>query len=897
MGPTITGFPSPGEEKARDTSRGDFARLVRDALRHLHDPVYLQTQPLTRLVPEPTTAPSIRGKRLRQLLLDAIAALGPSSDSGDARASRRYELLRLRYVEALEIGEVSTKLGISRREYDRSHRRALDAIVAVLQDSDALSPTPPSGPWPSTAHAAQSTRLPLPLSSFIGREREMAEVLHLIESARLVTLTGTPGTGKTRLALQLAAELSAPSGCNREMFADGVSFVPLASISDPELVVSSIAQSLGVGDVPNRTVTESLQDHLAHRHRLLILDNFEQVLAAASIVSELLATCPHLKVLVTSRAALRLSGENEFAVPPLQLPEKRGPAPLEQISRYEAVRLYVERASALKSSFRLTEQNAPAVVEICRRLDGLPLAIELAATRSRIFPPYALLGRLSGADHQGSTLELLTSGPRDLPARQQTLRSAIDWSYELLRADEQNLFAWLSVFAGGWTLQAAEAVCAAPGDLEVVEGLTSLLDKSLVRQEEMPDGELRFSMLEVICEYAREQLEALGATRVVGHRHAEYYLALAREAEANQWGPEQARWLRRLSGDLDNLRAALAWSRDNGEVELALQLGGALMWFWHDAGRWTEARVWLESALAAAGPGHRTEGRVAALTALGVCRWCLGDFEVARAEAEEQLAICREMGDRRGMGHALHGLGVLAAELGDLTGARALIEEGLSYSRAVGDDRFVGLALQNLAMYAVRENDEVIARARIEESRRVWQELGSMECLSMASALLGDLAWSNGEYAEAAAHYRESLELLGEAGPRGWRSGTLHKLGHATRRLGDDQEARALFTEALLLCRELDDRRGVAESVAGLACLVAKDEPQRTVRLMGAIAAATEAVGAHLNLFHHTEHDHILAVARGQLGDEAFDAAWTQGRSLTLEQAVIDALEECPPRS
>jgi tetratricopeptide (TPR) repeat protein len=450
------------------------------------------------------------------------------------------------------------------------------------------------------------------------------------------------------------------------------------------------------------------------------------------------------------------------------------------------------------------------------------------------------------------------------------------------------------VFAGGWTLQAAEAVCAVQGDLNVVEGLSSLLDKSLVQQEEMPDDEPRFRMLEVIREYAWEQLEALGAKRVLGCRHAEYYLALAREAEANQWGPEQAQWLRRLSRDLDNLRAALAWSRDNGEVELALQLGGALMWFWHDAGRWTEARVWLESALAVAGPDHRTEGRVAALNALGVCRWCLGDFEVARAEAEEQLAICRELGDRRGMGHALHGLGVLAAEQGDLTGARALIEEGLSYSRAVGDDRFVGLALHNLATYALHENDEVTARARIEESRRVWQELGSTECLSMASTFLGDLAWSTGEYVEAAAHYRESLELLGEAGPRGWRSGTLQKLGHATRRLGDDREARALFTEALLLCRELDDRRGVVEAVAGLACLAAKEEPERTVRLMGAIAAATEAMGPHLNLSHRTEYDQILAGARRQLGHDAFDAAWTQGQALTLEQAIVDALADHP---
>jgi len=892
MARTVLRFPSSREDQAADSAPDDFGQLVRDVLRHLYDPVYLQTHPLTLLLTQASVSPSARGKRLHHTLLDAIAALRIDAGSAEARASRHHKLLDLRYVDALDIDDVCDQLGISRREYSRQHRRALDAVISLLRESDALS-VPSQHASFGTGQGPALVRLPQPLTSFIGREREVAQVRRLLDSARLVTLRGAPGAGKTRLAIRVADELAASSGHDTS-WADGIFFVPLAPVLDLQLVVPAIAQTLNVREAPNCPLIAGLVNFLWPRRTLLVLDNFEQVIDAAPVVSHLLATCPHLRLLVTSRESLRLSGEHEFVVPPLAVPKGSGPLPLEQLARIDAVRLYVDRAAAMGSGFRLTEQNAPAVTELCRRLDGLPLAIELAAARSRIFPPYALLARLKAqADRHGSSLDLLGAGTRDVPVRQQTLRNAIDWSYRLLTPDEQLLLAGLSAFAGSWTLEAAEAICADQGGLDVVEGLAVLVDKSLVRQEDMPDGEPRFSMLEMIREYAQEQPGALGEqTRTVQHRHAEYYLAMAQMADANHWGPEQAVSMQRLSRELDNLRAALAWSRDTGEVELALQLGGALMWFWHDSGHWTEACTWLVSTLAVAGPDHRTEGRVAALTALGVCRWRLGDLDAARTEAEEMLAICRELDDRRGMGHALHGLGVLAAEQGDLGRARALIEEGLAFSRAVGDWHFVGLGLHNLAQYAIQENDAETAHARIKESQRVWQELGSTESLSLASVLLGDLASSRGEDAEAAARYREAAELLGEAGPRGWRADALRKLGYVTHRLGDDREARALFTEALSLCRDLDDRRRVAESVVGLACLIAESQPELAARLLGATAATLQTTALRLSPSNQAEYDRSLATARLELGDEALDAAWSEGRSMPLEHAITEALRE-----
>jgi predicted ATPase/class 3 adenylate cyclase len=469
---------------------------------------------------------------------------------------------------------------------------------------ELIAPELPSSFPPLETLDARLNNLPTQPTPLVGREREVSEVSDLLRRAdvRLLTLTGTGGTGKTRVALQSAAELV-------DEFEDGVFFVALATLTDPGLVASTLTQALGVAESGEKQPEDALREFVRERELLLLMDNFEQVLEATPLLEELQAAAPRLKVLATSRAALRLYGEREFPVPPLALPDPAYPPPPERLTQYEAVRLFVERARAVKPDFSVTNENAPAVAEICVRLDGLPLAIELAAARIRLLPPRAMLARL------GSRLKLLTGGARNLPERQRTLRGAIEWSYELLTPEERTLFARLSVFAGGRTLEIIETICDPEGELDTLDGLESLLEKSLLRQEEGPGGEPRFVMLETIHEYAREKLEESGEAEEVRRRHAEHFLTLAEESYPELKGPDQLEWLERLEAEHDNMRAALSWALGRKEAEVALRLGGALWWFWWMRGHNSEGRRLLEEALAIDG---RVSPEVRAMALAGV---------------------------------------------------------------------------------------------------------------------------------------------------------------------------------------------------------------------------------------------------------------------------------------
>ncbi len=563
---------------------------------------------------------------------------------------------------------------------------------------------------------ARPTNLPEQPTPLIGRERDSEVLRDLLGRAdvRLVTLTGSGGTGKTRLGLQVATELL-------DRFADGAFVVALAPIRDPELVASTIAETLGVRETSARPLRESLAEFLRSRQMLLLLDNFEQVIAAAPLVAELLAACPQLRLLITSREPLHVRGEHEYPVAPLQLPAVRPLPPAEQLSQYAAVALFIARAQEVQPEFAVTSANAPAVAEICARLDGLPLAIELAAARIKLLTPEAMLGRLD------RRLKVLMGGARDLPARQQTMRGTIAWSYELLDVDEQTLFRRLAVFAGGWTLDAAEAVTTAAGDLagDVLEGTASLVDKSLVRRLAASGAEPRFGMLETIREYGLERLAASGESAVISRAHAAFFLSLAEEAEGQLTGPEEARWLARFEWEHDNLRTALTWAIQSGEAELALRMAGALANYWQIHGDWSEGRRWLADALAVAESLGRTSSRAKALLGTGLLARYQGDHVAARRGLEESAAIYRELGDARGIGRATMYIGLVALDQGDRAAARACCEEALPLAQAADDKLCLAVLYSIMALVAAAEEDYERAQALWEDIVRMFRWIGS----------------------------------------------------------------------------------------------------------------------------------------------------------------------------
>jgi predicted ATPase/class 3 adenylate cyclase len=725
----------------------------------------------------------------------------------------------------------------------------------------------------------QATNLPAQVTGFVGRQRELAEARRLLERAevRLLTLTGPGGTGKTRLAIQAAAELV-------EAFPDGVIFVGLAPVTDPGLVVPAIAQALGAREAAGQSLLESLAEQVGDRRLLLVLDNFEQVLAAAPVVVELLGACPQLKVLVTSRAALHVSGEQAYPVPPLSLPDQRDATDLQGITASEAVMLFMERAQAVNPSFALTDANAPVVAEICRRVDGLPLAIELAAARSRLLSPRALLARLE------RRLQLLKGGARDLPARQQTLRATIDWSYALLEAGEQTLFARLAVFAGGCAMEAAEVVCDLDGGLDVLAGLEGLVDKNLLQPRDGPDGDPRVVLLETVREYGLERLAERGEADAVARRHVDYYLGLAERAEPELLGPRQGAWYERLEADLDNLRAALAWSLGHREAEVTARLAASILPFWVSRSHANEGLRWLDGALK-----HRGSLSQPALAkALTAKAFLLLQVEANPEQAntllEESLALFQELGDTTWTVRVVSLLGLAAVRAGDLDRGVALREQALVLARDGADEFNLAMALQNLGSSLLKVGDYARARALFDESLALSRSVGEPEGIGLALWGLGMVALAEGHHRHASSLLEEALTLARKLGHLSSAASCLADLGVVALHETDYGRAAALFEEGLRLAPQLEGELVIAQCLWGVAVVAAaQGQPGRAVCLWGAAAALGGMPYLPSYLVRPLE-DRRLAPAKETLGPDAFDMEWTKGHAMRRDDAIAYAL-------
>jgi predicted ATPase/class 3 adenylate cyclase len=747
---------------------------------------------------------------------------------------------------------------------------------------------------------AHPHNLPIQPTPLIGREQEVAAVVALLrrENVRLVTLTGTGGVGKTRLALQVAAELN-------DSFADGVWLVRLSRLTDPGLVLPTIARTLGLQEVGSRPIEQLLRAHLRARQLLLLLDNCEQVAAAAPEVADLLQAGPHLTVLATSRVALHLRGEKQVQVRPLPLPDPIHLPPPQHLVRNAAVALFVQRAQDADAAFALTNATALAIAAICARLDGLPLAIELAAARTRLLPPSVLLQRLE------RRLPLLVGGARDMEDRQQTMRDTLAWSEDLLQPEEQRLFRRLSVFVGGFTLEAAEAVCAAPEGAEplgvdVLEGLEQLVDQSLVQQQTVDEegsGEARFRLLYVVREYALERLEASGEGEGVQRQHVAFFLAMAEDTDLKLRSTEQSSWRRRLEAEHDNLRTALHWTLEHQEAELGLRLAGALLIFWRYCNHEREGRNWCEKVLAQPGASVRTPARARALRAAGAMAYFQGDFPEAQRLLEESVSTGREVGEegKRSLAHALELLGNVALWQGNPGAARELAGESLQVYEEIGEPWGIAMALCLLGTATGELDDLATACSLLEESAARLRVVGDTQRLALPLNALGLVALRRGDYAAARTRFEEALAVARETEDEQYTTDALAHLGTITFRMGEYHESFSFYKQSLeshALNREQGTRGdSIIEDLAGLAAIASLfGQLERAARLLGAAAALRETIGTPQPKVERQDTEEAVAAVRAALGEEAWAAAHAAGQALTLEEAIAEALEETTGR-
>jgi predicted ATPase/transcriptional regulator with XRE-family HTH domain/Tfp pilus assembly protein PilF len=795
--------------------------------------------------------------------------------------------------------------------------RAPASVAASAPGGQDQEPTGDASP-PGQALQPARTNLPVQPTSFVGRERDLGEVQALLSHAPLLTLTGAGGAGKTRLALAAAGELIGE-------YPDGVWLVELAALADPALVVQAVPTVLGLHEEPNRPLLATLIDHLKDRRLLLVLDNCEHLVeSCAELATALLRSCLHLRILATSRETLAVPGETTYRIPSLAVPDLARLPDLEDMPAYAAVRLFVQRAQSRRPDFTLNAQNTRSVAEVCARLDGMPLAIELAAARVASLPVEAIAARLD------DRFRLLTGGPRTVVPRQQTLRATLDWSYDLLGEGEQRLLARLSVFAGGWTLEAAERVCVGPGveAWDVLDLLGGLLNKSLVLLEER-EGDARYRLLETSRQYAHEQLTLSAGVAAARDRHLAWCMALAEEAAPRLTGSEQAAWLARLEAEHDNLRAALGWARERPAADLGLRLAGALGRFWYMRGYFGEGRRWLEAVLV---ESHQTPAaaRALALNEAGTLAYLQGDHGRAVALYVEALALRRALGDTQGMAQSLNNLGNAADDQGDSRRAAALFEEALALCRELEDTWGIATLLGNLGVAAEREGDYGRAATLYEETLTLRRGLGDTWGIANSLGNLGLVVAWQGEYGRAVALCEESLALRRALGDPAGIAAVLDKLGMVATMQGDYGQAAALYGEGLALWRELGAQQEIAGSLSQLgivACMqgdyrrttqleealsIARDLgtkdvdadalegltwvaamhrwSHRAARLGGAAEALRASLGVPLGPILRAGHDAAVQAMRAALGEEGFTAAWAAGQALPLEEAIALAL-------
>jgi non-specific serine/threonine protein kinase len=763
------------------------------------------------------------------------------------------------------------------KERERRFGRGSEIAAALRALLEGPSTAVESSEGLQTQPTRVANNLPISLTSFVGRQDEMEEVARLLASARLVTLLGSGGCGKTRLAIQVARNLL-------ESYPDGAWMVELAALSDPSLVPQSVATALGLREEPERPLLATLAEHMGSRTLLLVLDNCEHLTpACAALARALLEAAPAIRILATSRQALGVPGESLWRIPSLSIPDPRGaPLPRQLLSRYGAVRLFVDRAAAAQATFALTDQNAWTVAQICGRLDGIPLAIELAAARVKVLPVAQILGRLE------DRFRLLTYGSAATLPRQQTLRATVDWSYDLLESKEQQLFHRISVFAGGLSLEAAEAVCSGDGigEEEILDLLAHLVDKSLLTPEEGFENTARYRMLETLRAYGRERLQHAGGWDRYVDRHGEFYRALAERAEPELMGPEQASWLNRLEEEHDNFRQAIEGASGRGNFARGLSLCGNVWRFWWIRGLWQEGNGRLCKILDLAEARDRSPERAKALHGAVVISRGLGDYAASHTRIDSWISIARETEDREELALSLKELGNLAYVKGDHTAAKSAYEESLVHFRGVGDRHGIAAVLHNLGSLSLGQEDFSRARRFYEESLALERELGDRTNEAVSLNGLGTAARAHGDDSAALAYQEQGLALQRELGDRSGIAYSLGELGLLAANAREFARAKSYLVESLAILREMGDRQAMVDALERFAALeFRQDQPERALILYGASRALREMLGVEPMPSDRRRIQGELETLWDLVGADGASEIFSKGRSMTLEKA------------